>query len=492
MLLLNRNQLLALLLTIAAIALTGPVLAAPGDILYSDDFEDGTLFNWTNTNGARSGVSNNAGFAGSGAFGAFTRRGVVTVTSPGFNAAVPAANLSMWVRRGADSFSEDTDANEDFVIEYRDAGGGWNQIVTYLGSGTNGQVYNLSYFLPANALHGNLAIRVRQTGGSGTDFDYWHWDNVVVTEVAVPGALTVGSCDDFESGLGTGWNINQTSGFAGINSATSQSPTNSLFLNGGVVDVESSDIDTDDITFSDVSVWVRRGSDAFSEDPDGGENLVVEYRNDVGTWVVLETFNGAGGPGQIFNRTYPMPDSARHAGFRLRFRMTGGSGAPWDFWHVDDVCLDQNPDPIMLVSKIQVPLSDPINGTGGPRAIPGAIVQYTVSVTNQGIGSVDAGTLEVTDVVPPDTAMFVSTGTGDPISFVDGSPSSGLTYLYASHVSYTDNVGGVGPFDYTPTPDAQGFDPLVTGFQIVPAGSMLGDSGSGPTSFNIVFRVRIE
>ena len=128
--------------------MTGPVSAAPGDILYSDDFEDGTLTNWTNTNGSRSGVSSNAGFAGSGAFGAFTRRGVVTVTSPGFNAAVPAANLTMWVRRGADSFSEDTDTNEDFVIEYRDTGGGWNPIVTYQGSGTNGQTYNLSYFLP--------------------------------------------------------------------------------------------------------------------------------------------------------------------------------------------------------------------------------------------------------------------------------------------------------------------------------------------------------
>ena len=67
-----------------------------------------------------------------------------------------------------------------------------------------------------------------------------------------------------------------------------------------------------------------------------------------------------------------------------------------------------------------------------------------------------------------------------------------LGYVYASHVSFTDNAGGAGPFDYTPNPDAQGFDPLITGFEIVPAGSMAGDSGTGPTSFNVVFRVRIE
>ena len=239
-------------------------------------------------------------------------------------------------------------------------------------------------------------------------------------------------------------------------------------------------------------MWIRRGADSFSEDPDGGEDLVVEYLDNTNSWVALGTFSGSGGPGQQFTPTYTIPASGLHSGFQVRFRMTGGSGPIWDFWHVDDVCFDQSPDPILQVSKIQMPLSDPINGTSGPRAIPGATVQYTVSVTNQGIGSVDAGTLEITDVVPLNTAMFVSTATGDPVSFIDGSPSSGLTYSYATHVSYTDNAGGVGPFDYTPTPDAQGFDPLVTGFRIVPAGSMLGDSGTGPTSFNIVFRVRIE
>ena len=492
MLLSYKNQIITILFSILIAVLGNRAWAAPGDILFSDDFEDGTLSTWTTTNGARSGVSNAAGFSGSGSFGAFTRNDTVTVTSPTFSAAVPAATLTMWVRRGADFFSEDTDGGDDFVIEFQDAGGGWNPIVTYLGSGTNGQIYNLSFFLPAAALHGALAIRVRQTFGSGVDFDYWHWDDVVVTEVAMPGALAIGSCDNFESGLGTTWTVNSTSGLAGISSATSQSPTNSLFLNGGVVTVESTDIDTDDITFANVSLWIRRGSDAFSEDPDPGENLVVEYLNDVGTWVVLETFSGAGTQGQVFLRTYSMPVSARHAGFRLRFRMLAGSGAPWDFWHIDDVCLNRNPDPIMQVSKIQMTLSDPINGTTAPHPIPGAIVEYTVSVTNQGIGQVDANTLEITDVVPGDSALFVSAASGDPISFVDGSPSSGLSYVYASHVSFTDNAGGAGPFDYTPSPDAQGFDPLITGFEIVPAGSMAGDSGTGPTSFNIVFRVRIE
>lgn len=479
-------------MTALLIVLPCAVSAAPGDILFSDDFEDGTLAPWTTTNAVISGVSNNAGWAGSGVFGAYTSNLAVTVTSPGFNAAVPEARLRLWVRRGADSFSEDTDANEDFAVEYRRANGTWGLLNMYLGSGTNGQVYNSSFNLPADARHGNLAIRMRQTGGSGPTFDFWHFDNIIVDEIAVAGPLGVGVCDYFENGLATNWTVNQTSGLAGVSTATSSSPSNSMFLNGGVVNVQSIAVDTTDITFSNIGLWIRRGSDAFSEDPDNGENLVVEYQNNVGTWVALETFTGSGAPGQIFLRTYTLPAAGLHANLSIRFRMTAGSGPVWDFWHVDDVCFNQNPNPLLQVSKTSAVFSDPVNGTAGPKAIPGAFVDYTVSLTNQGIGPVDAGTVEITDPVPANTALYVDTSGGAPITFSDGSPSSGLTYNYVTDLRFTDNAGGVGPFDYTPVPDTQGFDPLVTAYRIILGGAMNGNSGSGDPNFNIVFRVRIE
>ncbi len=468
------------------------VSAAPGDILFSDDFEDGTLAPWTTSNASISGVSNNGGWAGSGSFGAYTSNSAVTVTSPGFNAAVPAARLRLWVRRGADFFSEDTDTNEDFALEYRRANGTWGLLNLYLGSGTNGQVYNDSYSLPADARHGNLALRVRQTGGSGTSYDFWHFDNIIVDELAPSGPFAVGVCDDFENGLATNWSVNQTSGFAGINNATSASPNNSMYLNGGVVTVQSASVDTSDSTFSNISMWIRRGSDAFSEDPDFGENLVLEYRNDVGAWVALETFNGNGASGQIFLRTYTLPAAGLHANLSIRFRLTGGSGLIWDFWHIDDVCFNQDPDPLLTLTKTSAVVSDPVNGASDPKAIPGAFVDYTVSLSNQGIGQVDPGTVEITDPVPPNTALYVDTSGGAPISFVDGSPSSGLTYNYVSDLRFTDNAGGVGPFDYAPVPDAQGFDPLVTAYRIILGGAMNGSSVGGDPSFSIVFRVRIE
>lgn len=463
--------------------------AAPGDILFSDDFNDGTLAPWTTTNASRSGIGTGA-YAASGS-AVFTRRNAVSVTSPGFNAAVPAARLDIWVRRGSDAFSEDTDDGEDFYIEYRRANNSWGLLGSYLGSGTKGQIYNSSFVLPADALHGNLALRGRQITGSGVDFDYWHFDDVVVTEIAVAPPLTVGTCDDFETGFDN-WTISATSGRAGISAATSSSPSNAMFLNGGVVTVDSIVVDTTSPFFSDLTVWIRRGADSFSEDPDGGENLVIEYLDDLGSWILLETFTGSGGPGAIFNRTYTLPAGGRHSNLQLRFRMTGGSGQIWDFWHVDDVCFEQNLIPSLLVSKMALTLSDPFNDTTNPKAIPGATVRYTVGVSNQGPGTVDADSLTISDPVPPETALFVDTTSGDPIVFIDGPVSSGLGYSFATDVSFSNQPGGGPPYTYVPVPDADGFDPAVTGFHVAPTGAMNGAVGGNVPSFNVEFRVRVQ
>ncbi len=490
--LLKIKRLCALPVLLAAlIGVPGSSIAAPGDILFSDDFNRIALPPWTTTNPAVSGILVGGPTSGSPPRAAYTSNQAVSVASPTFNAAVPAARIATWIRRGDDAFSEDPDGGENLVLEYQRADSSWGLLASYFGSGTPGQIYQDSFVLPLDALHGSLSVRLRQTGGSGFDFDYWHFDDVVVTELAPAEPLAVGTCDNFENGL-TNWTVNQTSGFAGISSATSLSPINSLFLNGGVVEVESSVVDTGDPTFGDLTLWIRRGADSFSEDPDGGEDLVVEYLDDLGTWVALETFTGSGGPGQIFLRAYDLPAAGRHAAFQLRFRQTGGSGAPWDFWHVDDVCFEFSTDPVLLVSKISQLLSDPINGPASPKAIPGAIVLYTLGVTNVGLGTVDNDSLVIGDVMPANTALFVDTGAGDPITFVDGPIASGLTYVYASDVVFSNQPGGGAPFNYTPIPDAQGFDPAVTGIQVNPTGVMNAGGGGSDPSFNLLIRIRVQ
>ncbi|MBT5220242.1 MAG: hypothetical protein HOM16_12285 [Woeseia sp.] len=149
------------LLWIGALLAPFSVLAAPGDILFSDNFERGALAPWTTTNGSRSGILTGGQVSNSATRGAFTRRQQVTVTGPGISAAVPGAEVSIWVRRGSDAFSEYPDGGENLVIEYRRAYNSWAQLLFYMGGVTAGQIFNDTVSLPPDGLHGNLALRAR-------------------------------------------------------------------------------------------------------------------------------------------------------------------------------------------------------------------------------------------------------------------------------------------------------------------------------------------
>ncbi|MHB8844933.1 MAG: DUF11 domain-containing protein [Nitrospirota bacterium] len=139
-------------------------------------------------------------------------------------------------------------------------------------------------------------------------------------------------------------------------------------------------------------------------------------------------------------------------------------------------------------------LSDPYNTTTNPKAIPGAVMLYTMTVVNSGPGAADADTLAITDPVPSDTLLCVSTLCSDPpIAFTcSAAPACGLTYTYATAVTYTNRPGGVGPYDYTPAPDANGYDGLVTGFRVNPAGAFSASGGAPHPQFTVQFKVKIR
>lgn len=149
-------------------------------------------------------------------------------------------------------------------------------------------------------------------------------------------------------------------------------------------------------------------------------------------------------------------------------------------------------NPTLSIAKASLAFSDPVNGTTNPKRIPGGIVEYAITVTNRGPGRVDASTIVLTDPVPANSALYVATGSGNPVTFADGTPVSGLAYNYAANVSYSNQAGGGAPFNYVPVPDAQGFDVNVRGIRVTPTGSMNAASASGNPSFTIRFRVRIN
>ncbi len=149
-------------------------------------------------------------------------------------------------------------------------------------------------------------------------------------------------------------------------------------------------------------------------------------------------------------------------------------------------------DPSLVVLKTSQTIADPVNGAINPKAIPGAEVRYSVTVSNAGSGPVDEGSLVITDALPTNTALFVDTSGSPPVAFVDGTPSSALSFDFATDVAFTNAAGGAGPFNYTPVPDADGYDPAVTGIEVRPQGTFLGtnDAANAP-QFTLEFLVRV-
>jgi hypothetical protein len=134
-----------------------------------------------------------------------------------------------------------------------------------------------------------------------------------------------------------------------------------------------------------------------------------------------------------------------------------------------------------------------------PFAIPGSIVEYSIEVTNQGAGTVDTDTLGILDPVPSNGCLIVDdiAGAGSgPVSFTDGSPSSGLSYSFISLASTSDDVafsndGGV-TYNYTPVPGLSGCDAAVTHIDINPKGEFAADIGSGSPNATFSFRVSVD
>ncbi len=337
---LSRRWLCACMATLSCCLLFISVAtAAPGDALFTDDFESG-LSQWNiATSGGDVSVGNETASAGSSMR---IRWDTASANSISINAAVPAAELTLWIRRGSNSFSDRPDNGEDLILEYRTNTNTWSVLETIPGQGQPGQVFDRAFPLPTDALHANLSIRFRLLNGSGEDDDYYHIDNVAVTEAAATvvsgGNLGLGTCENFEDGL-AGWSVSSSGGGAGVSAATAASGTNSLYTRWGSVTVTSNAVDMENALNASLSVWIRRGSNSFSDRPDNGEDLVVEYFTIGSTWLVLETFPGQGQPGQVFDRTFPLPADALHPDFQIRIRQTGGSGTDQDYWHTDDVCL---------------------------------------------------------------------------------------------------------------------------------------------------------
>jgi uncharacterized repeat protein (TIGR01451 family) len=155
--------------------------------------------------------------------------------------------------------------------------------------------------------------------------------------------------------------------------------------------------------------------------------------------------------------------------------------------------------PSMSVQKTVLAFSDPLNLLVSPKAIPGAVMSYTVLVTNSGAGAVDSDTTLVSDPVPANTALFVGdiNGAGSgPLLFANGTPGSGLGYTFTALGSLADDLefsnDNAASWGYVPTPAADGCDVLVTHWRIQPKGSFVGSATPPGPGFSLNFRVCVK
>jgi len=478
-------------------------LANAQTIAFADNF-DGEMGScdvigstWTTTDTNLSGI--NTLVSNSNSCSLFTRGDEVTVTSPTLDlSSANSATLTTWVRKGDDTISDEPDTNDDLVVEMLDDFGNWLILRQFEAAEiAEGAEETISIFVPLIMLHSSTQIRFRQldgTGGpplnGGLGYDYWHIDDVELTVSAqLPASgLSPNSCDDFEQGL-INWYISDAS-LIGVDSSTSNSPSNSMFLHADTATATS--IVIDGSTLESFSIWVRRGDHDFSEDPDTGEDLTVEFLDASNVWNTVETFLGNGTDGEIYDRTYTATAAMRHPNLQLRLSYANGSGANTDYWHVDDVCF-VSPPPILSITKAVEVESEIVSGSSD-YFLPGAIVRYTFTVTNSGLGEVDDGSMRIADSIDPRLEMFVGDvdSSGAPFNIVDGTGlnSSGISLNFGGLSDASDGVVFKNSSGTEIIPVGS-YDADVGSFELSLAGKMNGTGAGGTPTFDVSFLVRL-
>lgn len=141
----------------------------------------------------------------------------------------------------------------------------------------------------------------------------------------------------------------------------------------------------------------------------------------------------------------------------------------------------------LTLVKTSTVLSDPVNGATNPKMIPGAIVQYSILVSNTGPTPVDNNTVLLIDSLPNQMRV----GTAATPTFTQGTPTSALTFNAANDIRYSNAASAPATYagcTYTPT---SAYDPAVKFICVNPKGTMAGSSGT-PPNFTISFRAQMQ
>jgi uncharacterized repeat protein (TIGR01451 family) len=161
--------------------------------------------------------------------------------------------------------------------------------------------------------------------------------------------------------------------------------------------------------------------------------------------------------------------------------------------------------PNISVEKFVEVFSDPIIGVNSvnnfSKALPGAILTYTISAQNTGPGIAENNSVWISDAIPNKTHMLIKDfddidGQG-PVIEQPVNPNSGLSYQFISLDSDSDSIefsnNNGDDFEYDPMPNSDGVDKNITHFRVNPTGSFQAPvAGESTNQFSIKFRVQLQ
>lgn len=226
------------------------------------------------------------------------------------------------------------EAGDDFFVEYYNVDGEWLPLLVLPGAGvTMLNFATESALLPRDAYHSSFRVRFGNIATQGP-FDDWYLDDVRVIEIT-PGKIPF--ADDFPTASLDPNKWPQISGTL-VNNVALNIPSAPFAVNlQGGSELQSRPLDLS--AENAVSLKYLFEQTGGGEEPDPGDDLVIEYRDALNNWHELARHLGSEGGLPVFTRReLVLPPPAYHRDFRVRFRNLGAPGR--DDWFVDDVVLD--------------------------------------------------------------------------------------------------------------------------------------------------------
>lgn len=151
----------------------------------------------------------------------------------------------------------------------------------------------------------------------------------------------------------------------------------------------------------------------------------------------------------------------------------------------------------LAVNKSSMVVSDQVN-TLNPRALPGALIDYSLVVTNPLANALQpVRGVVIEDPIPANVALRVAdlgAANSGPVEFADGTllgldpTGSGLTYSFGGYASTTDSVEFYDGTSWAYQPvSSGGFDANIRAIRV----TLTGTQKAG-TSFRLRYRVRLK